>query len=155
MTDELNRISVSRPLSRLACCALIVVTSLVTLGCGGETPTSLKDQPIILTGTLAYQQTVDLSFSLESDEIIRIDIVELQPVLVDVTNNPNFVATIGFGLGQLVEGACITRQRLAAQEGGVFTFGLNNGDYCIQLADTGFFPKDAIVKFTLSISSTS
>lgn len=155
MTDDVSRTSVFGPLSRLTYFALIFATAFMLIGCGSDSPTGLSDQPIILTGLLAYQQVENLNFTLDDDEIIRIDIVELAAVLVDITNNPNFVPTIGFGLGTPVDETCFTRQRSAAQEGGFFTFGLSAGDFCIQLSDTGFFPEDAIVRYTLSISSSA
>ena len=155
MINKTSRLSVFGPLSKSAYFALIFATLFTQVGCGSDSPTGLAEQPIILTGLLAYQGSEVLNFTLDDDEIIRIDIVELTPVLVDITNNPNFVPTIGFGLGTPLEGACITTQRSAAQEGGFFIFGLNAGNYCLRLSDTGFFPEDAIVKYTLSISSSA
>jgi hypothetical protein len=137
------------------CVVAILVVPVLVFSCGGDSPTNLADQPLLLTGTLAYQQVVNLDFTLDDADIIRIEVVDLSPILVDITTNPNFIPTIGFGLGSPVEGSCLTRQRLSAQQGGFFTFGLDAGDYCIQLSDTGFLPEDAVVRYTLSITSFS
>ena len=155
MTEKLNRSLAFGPLSRVAYFATTVCIVVGLVACGSGSPTGLADTPMIFTGTLAYQQVENINFRLDDDEIIRVDIVELAAVLVDITNNPTFVATIGFGLGTPLDDACITRQRLAAQEGGFFTYGLNAGDYCMQLSDTGFLPEDSVVKYTLSISSSA
>jgi len=130
--------------------ALLVACILLLPSCSSSNPV---DESIFLTGTVPYQGSNWHSLLLSDSGIVEIDVLTLTPQLVDITNILNLNLFLGLGIGQPSGGECVPTTQTAVQAGSRVVYGLSDREYCILLFDSGALPEDAIVQYTLEVSS--
>ncbi len=68
------------------------------------------------------------------------------------TETPDEDFAIGFGLGEPRDGVCVTTFRSTLSEGGAFSFGIGNDEFCFLMFDSGLLTGDAMVDYTLVVT---
>lgn len=130
--------------------ALFGTCVLLLTSCDSSSPVP---ESIFLTGEVSYQGSNWHSLALSDSGIVEIDVLALTPQLVDITNNPNLNLILGLGIGQPSENDCVPTTQTAVRAGSRVVYGLSDKEYCILLYDTGGLPEDAVVRYTLEVSS--
>ena len=125
---------------------LFAACGALALGCSGSSPTD-PVQNLVLEGDLEFQGRQSHPVTPGSDGVLRIEVVELTPLLVQVgvLFDPTF--TVGVGLGRPVEDACAVTASFSLRVGGKLSFSLEDGEYCVQIFDTGTLPPDATIHY--------
>ena len=130
--------------------APLVAAFLLLSACSSSSPVS---EPILFSGTVTYQGTQWHSLPLTRSGIVEINVLSLQPQLIDVTNVIELNLFLGLGIGQPVGGLCPPTTRTTIREGDSVVYGLGVKEYCISVFDTGALPEDATIRYTLEITS--
>lgn len=130
--------------------ALFVTCVFLLSSCSSSSPVP---ESIFLTGDVSYQGSNWHSLPLSNSGIVEIDVLALTPQLVDITDLPSLNLFLGLGIGQPSGGDCTPTTQTAIQAGSRVVYGLSAKEYCILLYDTGALPEDAIVRYTLEVSS--
>ena len=137
-------------LRALAGVLALTFLSLAATAC--DSSSGPVDDIFLLEGDLAYQGRESHNLLAMDDGIARIEVLDLQPKILDVTI-PR-ILFIGLGLGRPnIDGECITSFTASAQRGSIFSIGLDEGiEYCVLLFDGGSLPEDAVIAYTVSVS---
>ena len=90
------------------------------------------------------------SLPLDDAGIIDIDVLRLRPTTVDAIA-PDLV--IGFGIGRPLGDICSTTSQTVIREGDHLVYGLSKQEFCIRLFDRGDLSEDAVIEYTLEVSS--
>lgn len=128
--------------------AFLVMCGVLALGCSGSSPTD-PTQNLVLEGDLEYQGRQFHPVTPGRDGVLRIEVAELTPLLVQVGDNTAPVLSVGVGLGRPVEEFCVVSASFALAVGGKLSFSLNDGEYCVQIFDTGTLPPDATIHYVV------
>lgn len=134
---------------RLRWLAPLVACLLISTACS-DSPSEVPDGFSPLTGTVVFQDPnpTEERLVLSEFRIVRFDIVELRPRLIDAGITP----AIGFGLGEPGEEECATTFRSTVRQGDMFSFGLEEGEYCLLFFDSGNLPEDAVIDYTVTVA---
>ncbi len=127
-----------------------LIACLLTTAACSDSPSELPTGVSPLTGTVVFQDPnpVEERLVLSDFRIVRFDIVELRPRLIDAGITP----AIGFGLGEPGEEECETTFRSTIRQGDRFSFGLDEGEYCLIFFDSGNLPEDAVIDYTVTVA---
>ena len=133
--------------------AALLFAALLALGCGDD-PTG-PDRTELLTGTLRYGQSVQHNFHVNHLGNLRVTLIELRPVFIDVTGlNPANLG-ISMGLGSPgADGTCNVTAFQALILDRTISLGLDTGNYCALLSDSGNLPEDGTVAYTIELEIT-
>ncbi|MDA8016767.1 MAG: hypothetical protein MPN21_04895 [Thermoanaerobaculia bacterium] len=130
---------------------LILIASLGVLGCS-DSPTGPGSEPIYFSGTLSSLGSETFFFDTAED-VIRVTLTELTPILVDVTGGLSIPEpSVGFSLGEVSENSCVATFVDSMSVGDSFAFELfRTGYFCVILYDSGAFLADSTYQFTLVV----
>ena len=104
----------------------------------------------LLTGTVSATTSSQQNVSLQHTGNLRVELTELHPVLLDVTTfNPNNLSFV-LALGTATAGGCTVTFTTTVTKGSEASFGLNKGDYCLILSNSGL-PEDGTVAYTMTV----
>lgn len=131
----------------------LILALLLVVACSDST-TGPEGGEQIFTGQVLYQNP-DVQFHtfiMPDTSIVRVDIVELVPILGDLEPPEGYTISVGFGLGLPVEGVCRPTYQASVIEGSVFSFQLNPNEYCIVLVDAGALFEGMVVDYVVSLT---
>lgn len=127
----------------------LLALALTIAGCdssSGPVDDTFLFQGEVGFGTRSIHELVSMD-----DGIARFEVVDLRPKLIDVTLGLRLVIGVGIGRPNN-EGECLTSFTTNAQEGSVFSIGLDkNITYCVLLFDPGSLPEDASIEYLVSV----
>lgn len=133
--------------------AKLILALLLGVACSNST-TGPEGGDQIFTGQVLYQNP-DVQFHtfvMPDTSIVRVEIVELVPILGDLEPPEGYTISVGFGLGLPIEGVCRPTYQASVIEGSVFSFQLNPNEYCIVLVDAGAVLPDMVVDYVVSLT---
>ena len=131
----------------------LILALLFVVACSDST-TGPEGGDQIFTGQVLYQNP-DVQFHpfvMPDTSVVRVEIVELVPILGDLEPPDGFTISVGFGLGLPVEGVCRPTYQVSVIEGSVFSFQLNPNEYCIVLVDAGALFEGMVVDYIVSLT---
>ena len=131
----------------------LILALLLVVACSDST-TGPEGGDQIFTGQVLYQNP-DVQFHpfvMPDTSVVRVEIVELVPILGDLEPPEGYTISVGFGLGLPVEGACRPTYQASVIEGSVFSFQLNPNEYCIVLVDAGALFEGMVVDYIVSLT---
>jgi hypothetical protein len=134
-----------KTLTRIAPIAVL----LQLLACGGSSPVP---EALFFSGTVTYQGNQWHSLPVTDSGIVEINVLTLEPQLIDITNVIDLDLFLGLGLGVPSGDLCAATTRTTVREGDSIVYGVAVKEYCITVFDTGALPEDAAIRYTLEIT---
>ncbi|MDH3402127.1 MAG: hypothetical protein OES32_06890 [Acidobacteriota bacterium] len=127
---------------------LLGIALLVLPGCD-TSPTGLEGGTQVFQGTVAVGGRSSHDFTVTSAGGIR---VEVESLVADPPLPEGITPSLGFGLGQRAEnGDCAATFRTSIREGTNLAFGLQEGAYCIVLADNGTLEEESTRTYSVLV----
>ncbi len=119
---------------------LAIVVALALPGCD-TSPTGIEGDTQIFQGTVAFQGSVQHDFVITRAGGVRF---QAESIIAEPELPEGITASLGFGLGEPnAAGECAATFRSVIHETSNLSFGLQEREYCIVLADNGTFPEDS------------
>ena len=122
------------------------LVGLSVLGCDSSTE---PEQVLTFSGTVTFATESFHSFSFEEEGTTRIDLVQLDPVLIDSSQIDPAGLNIQIGVGFEVDGECQENVSFTVVEGGTLFFSLVPQTYCVSVFDGGQLVEDATLAYTI------
>ena len=138
---------------RTALALLLAALLTGTIACS-DSPTAPIDEPLVFSGDLLYQGSVEHFFTLQHPGAIQIKVLDLVAKLVEIDPLNPLNLVVGLGLGRPDGSSCSTTSRTNVAKDSLLAFGLSAGDYCIVLFDSGRLPEDAVIGYSVLIDPT-
>ncbi len=129
--------------------ATAAIAALVALACNGNGPTS-NPTSLVLSGVVSAQSGGNHDVRLSRTGNLRVTLTDVRPVLLDVTAIDPSTLAFDVGIGTPSSSGCALTYSAALIEGGVLSFGLDKGNYCLTVTDAGL-PEDSTVAYTLLV----
>jgi len=127
---------------------LLATCCVLALSCSNS-PTD-PGQSLVLEGNLEYQGRQFHSVTPGGDRVVRIEVLELTPVLIQVGGSTAPVLSVGVALGRPLNDVCATTASFSVGVGDKLSFSLADGDeHCVQIFDTGSLPVDATIHYVV------
>lgn len=127
----------------------LLAGSLLLAACS-DSPTGPDAAPLVIQGAVVALGSTTHSLQVADYGGVRIQLDDLTPRLIEVTTATDL--SIGFGLGQPDGETCVTTYQVEMVEGDALSFSLGNEEYCLLMFDSGLWPADAIVDYTLIVT---
>lgn len=123
---------------------------LAAAGCD-DTPTD-PDRTLSFSGSIVKAQAREHSLPLGSSANVR---VRLRSALLTLPETTAPVPTaVLVTLGRATATACEGRTSSGMVAGSVISFGLEAGNYCLTVGDTGSIPENGSVEYSLDVEIT-
>jgi len=132
----------------------LILALLLVVACSDST-TGPEGGDRIFTGQVLYQNPDVMihTFVMPDTSIVRVDIVELVPILGDLEPPEGFTISVGFGLGLPIGEVCQPTYQASVIEGSIFSFQLTPNEYCILLVDAGALFEGMVVDYVVSLTA--
>ena len=128
---------------------LAMLISLFLAACDDSGPVQ---DVFLFEGEVGYQSAQVHSLITQDEGIARFQVLELTPRLLEIF--PDSIITVGLALGRPSGDDCAATFRANAVVGSVFSIGLEKEtEYCVEIFDPGTLPEDALVAYTVSVTS--
>lgn len=128
---------------------LALVISLLLTACEDSGPV---EDVFLFEGEVAYQGSQIHSLVTREEGIARFRVLSLTPRLYEVSSGTTI--TVGLAVGRPDGEDCAASFRANAVVGSVFSIGLEKEtEYCVEIFDPGTLPEDALVAYTVSVTS--
>ena len=127
------------------------LSTLALLACGDGGTSPIQD-PIVLQGTLSSGGSLWQGFTiLRKNTVVYFRTREL--TLSPPSTSPDSVS-MGVGLGNPSDGACVTTFRTTLLSNETLAFRLFEGDWCILLQDSGTVPSGSTLEYDVLVEIT-
>lgn len=125
---------------------LAIVVAMALPGCD-TSPTGIEGGDQVFEGTVAFEGSVQHDFVITRAGGVRI---EAESIVAEPELSLGISPSLGFGLGEPgVEGDCAVVFQSFLTEASRLSFGLQERDYCIVLADNGTFAEDSTRTYSI------
>ena len=133
---------------------LLILTVSFGLGCSEDTPTE-PSNTIVISGSVDHQGFSENPFTMTVDGLLQVTLDDLFPQLPDGVGIDVNSLTVGLSLGRQTADGCATSGALALRVGDSASYGIDQGEYCLNVYDAGFIPTDSSFDFTLNVQMTN
>jgi hypothetical protein len=125
---------------------LAIAVVLALPGCD-TSPTGIEGGNQVFQGTVAFQSSVQHDFAITRAGGVRI---EVESIVAEPPLPLGITPSLGFGLGEPnVDGDCVQIFRGIISETSSLSFGLQQRDYCMVIADNGTFAEDSTRTYSI------
>jgi len=133
---------------------LSALLALAGLACHGSSTS--PSNSFFFAGVVTHLSETDHTLVLAHSGLLHVTMIQLRPIILDVTTIDPATIKLDFSLGSLdsTGAICVRSSTFAWSQGSEVTYGLNAGTYCLAVYDSGSLPIDAQIAYQLQADIT-